>query len=212
MTTTSVRIDTEVLQRLEGIKPRYITTTGFLSQIVEQHIEERVDETLKGSLQPSKGHHASKPAVEISERSEEQPYKELSLRAEEAHVEAEALEAVRAPSGLKRSQVTRAIDPAYQSLQCHADLIEEFWRAKKGRRSDRSWVLLLNGLTAIQSAYGDRVVREQLELAAANGWSSITLANYEKFGLPQRNAPAQAKRGTWEDLTERFGHLNGMSI
>ena len=191
MKTTQVRIDTEVLQRLEAKRPRYISTSAFLSQTVESALNSRVDETPKGSLQPSKGHHTPKPAVEISERSEEQPYKEVSLRAEEAHVETEALEAVRAPAGLKRSQVTRAIDPAYQSLQCHADLIEEFWRAKKGRRSDRSWVLLLNGLTAIQAAYGDRVVREQLELAAANGWSSITLANYEKFGLPQRNAPAQ---------------------
>ena len=207
-----VVLNPQVAAQVAEILPPHMDLTTFVNHVLWTLYSEGVDQTLKGSLQPSKGHHASKTAVEISERSEEQPYKEVSLRAEEAHVEAEALEAVRAPSGLKRSQVTRAIDPAYQSLQCHADLIHRFWRAKKGRRSDRSWVLLLNGLTAIQAAYGDRVVREQLELGEASGWTNITLANYEKYGLPQRNAPAQAKRGTWEDLTERFGHLNGMSI
>ena len=55
---------------------------------------------------------------------------DLSLRAEEAHVEQDALEAVQAPAGLKRHQVARSIDPAFQSLQCHADLIQEFWRAR----------------------------------------------------------------------------------
>ena len=205
-TPKRVVLHPQVAAQVSEILPPHMDLTTFVNHVLWSMYMDRVDETPKGSLQPSKGHHAPKPAVEISERSEEQPYKEVSLRAEEAHVEAEALEAVRAPAGLKRSQVARAIDPAYQSLQCHADLIEEFWRAKKGRRSDRSWVLLLNGLTAIQAAYGDRVVREQLELGAANGWSNITLANYEKFGLPQRNTSVQANDSS------RFAHLTGMSI
>lgn len=201
-----VVLNPQVAAQVSEILPPHMDLTTFVNHVLWTMYMEGIDERGKGSLQPSKGTLISKTAVEISERSEEQPYKEVSLRAEEAHVEAEALEAVRAPAGLKRHQVARAIDPAYQSLQCHADLIEEFWRAKKGRRSDRSWVLLLNGLTAIQAAYGDRVVREQLELAAASGWTNITLANYEKYGLPRGNAPAQANDSS------RFAHLTGMSI
>lgn len=200
-TPKRVVLNPQVAAGVSQILPPHMDLTTFVNHVLWTQFIEGIDERGKGSLQPSKGHHASKTAVEISERSEEQPYKEVSLRAEEAHVDAEALEAVRAPAGLKRLQVARAIDPAYQSLQCHTDLIEEFWRAKKGRRSDRSWVLLLNGLTAIQSAYGDRVVREQLELAAANGWSSITLANYEKFGLPRGNAPTQGNdKVDWSEV------------
>ena len=190
-TPKRVVLHPQVAAQVSEILPPHMDLTTFVNHVLWSMYMDGIDKTPKGSLQPSKGHNTSTPAVEISERSEEQPYKDVSLRAEEAHVEVEALEAVRAPAGLKGSQVARAIDPAYQSLQCHADLIQEFWRAKKGRRSDRSWVLLLNGLTAIQAAYGDRVVREQLELGAANGWQNITLAAYEKYGLPQRNTPAQ---------------------
>ena len=181
----------EVAARIAQILPPYMDLTTFVNDVLFNMPTQALDKQGKGSLQPSKETLTENTAVEISERSEEQPYKEVSLRAEEAHVSPDALEAVRAPAGLKPHQVTRAIDPAYQSLQCHSDLIQEFWRAKKGRRSDRAWVMLLNGLTDIQASYGDRVVREQLELAAANGWTSITLANYEKFGLPRGNAPQQ---------------------
>ena len=196
-TPKRVVLHPQIAARIAEIVPPYMDLTTYVNHALTGIL----DKHDKGSLEPSKGTLTTTTAVEISERSEEQPYKEVSLRAEEAHVEAEVLEAVRAPAGLKRSQVTRAIDPVYQSLQCHAGLIEEFWRTKKGRRSDRAWVMLLNGLTDIQAAYGDRVVREQLELAAANGWTSITLANYEKFGLPRGNAPQQANKSVnWSEV------------
>ena len=39
----------------------------------------------------------------------------------------------------------------------------------------------MGGLRAIQSKYGDAIVKEQLELAINGKWQSITLANYERF-------------------------------
>ena len=56
-----------------------------------------------------------------------------------------------------------------------------FGRPRKGSKGDRSWNLLQTGLKAIQKAYGDSVVKEQLELAINGRWQSITLANYERF-------------------------------
>lgn len=47
-------------------------------------------------------------------------------------------------------------------------------------------------LTKIQDNYGDDVVRDQLVLAEAQRFQSITLKNYEQFGVPKSNAPTQA--------------------
>ena len=195
---TSIRIASELLEALDAHRPTWKTLPRFVEDQLEKVII-GLDSTNTLGDPPTGG----APSFKAVSKKEDVDF---SLRAEEAHVEPECLEAVRAPSGLKRHQVARSIDPAYQSLQCHSDLIQEFWRAKSGKRSDRAWVTLLNGLTAIQSNYGDRIVREQLELASASGWSNITLANYEKFGLPRGNAPAQANDSS------RFAHLTGMSI
>ena len=159
MKTTQVRIDTEVLQRLEGIKPRYITMTGFLSQIAEEHIDSsfklRKPSPASGDPKEAKGG-------------------EVSLNKEDKErVRALSLEGMPIPPAQGK-----AIDPA---LEAHTTLIRDFWRTKKGSKGEQAWKLLQTGLTAIQAAYGDAVVKEQLELAINGRWQSITLANYEKF-------------------------------
>ena len=68
-------------------------------------------------------------------------------------------------------------------LHAHEDLIRDFWKSKAGSKSEAGWKLLNAELLKIQEKYGDRVVREQLELAAANRWKGVSLRNYEQFGL-----------------------------
>lgn len=159
MTTTPVRIDSEVLQRLEGIKPRYITMTGFLSQIAEKHI----DTSLK----------LRKPSPASGDPKEAKGG-EVSLNKEDIErVRALSLEGMPVPPAQGKP-----IDPA---LEAHTTLIRDFWRTKKGSKGEQAWKLLQTGLTAIQAQYGDSVVKEQLELAINGRWQSITLANYERF-------------------------------
>jgi hypothetical protein len=68
---------------------------------------------------------------------------------------------------------------------CKADLLE-FWREyKSGRKSRAAADLLIKGIREIDAKYGQKVVMAQLELAKANCWESITLSNYERFGLPR---------------------------
>jgi len=71
------------------------------------------------------------------------------------------------------------------SLLCHSDLIHSFWDTKAGAKSKQAWALLMTELGKIQERYDDRVLRDQLELAAASRWKSVTLKNYEQFGLSQ---------------------------
>ena len=84
------------------------------------------------------------------------------------------------------------------NLQCHADLIMQFWDAKAGAKSKAAWELLQTELTKIQEKYEDRALITQLELGAANRWKSVTLKNYELFGIQQ--APAQKPQVDWDAL------------
>ena len=53
-------------------------------------------------------------------------------------------------------------------------------------------------LGKIQEKYGDRVVREQLELAAAHRWKGISLRNYEQYGI---NAQKPTQSGfNWDAI------------
>ena len=90
--------------------------------------------------------------------------------------------AVSSSSSNKRTN-TLFIKSLQPSLQCHEDLILDFWKAKSGSKSQAGWKLLNTELVKIQEAYGDKVIRDQLELATANRWKGITLKNYEQFGL-----------------------------
>ena len=82
-------------------------------------------------------------------------------------------------------------------LDCHSDVILAFWDHKAGAKSEAAWKLLLTELSKIQERYGERVVRDQLELAAANRFKSVTLKNYEQFGI-KAATPAQAKTVDWD--------------
>ena len=78
----------------------------------------------------------------------------------------------------------------------HTDLIRDFWRGKKGSKAERAWKLLMSELTKIQEAHGHQVVSEQLELAINGRWTSVTLANYERF-----KPKAKDDEFDWNSLT-----------
>ena len=83
-------------------------------------------------------------------------------------------------------------------LLAHEDLIRDFWKSKAGSKSAAGWKLLNTELIKIQDKYGDRVVREQLELAAANRWKGVSLRNYEQFGV---TAKKKDDAFDWDQLT-----------
>ena len=105
-----------------------------------------------------------------------------------------------------KKEKNKAPKPAWDKavpfgLTPHEDLIRDFWRTKKGSKGERAWNLLMGQLESIKVRYGNDVVREQLELAINGRWTSITLANYEKF-----------KPKTEGKDFSKFAHLTGMSF
>lgn len=78
--------------------------------------------------------------------------------------------------------------------------ILDFWQEKKGSKSERAWILLTKELAAIhahlnvgRSPKGHETFLEQLELATANRFQSITLKNFKAFaeGTPGKAQPEE---------------------
>ena len=77
-----------------------------------------------------------------------------------------------------------------QALSAHEELIQDFWKLKKGSKNNRAWSLLQTELQKIQQAHGDEAVSEQLQLAINGKWASVTLRNYQQFSAPKSVTPA----------------------
>ena len=96
-----------------------------------------------------------------------------------------------------RNSSIKSIPP---SLQAHEDLITAFWKTKAGAKSDAGWKLLMTELGKIQEKYDDRVVRDQLELAAASRWKGVSLRNYEQFGVNTPRQPYGKPETDWDAI------------
>ena len=102
---------------------------------------------------------------------------------------------------IKRSKVTtdRQIR---ENLNKHAELINAFWKIKKGSKSDNAWALLQTELTKIQEVFDDDRVEEQLQLAINGLWKGITLRNMQRFEEPSKKATEpEPKHPAYRDFT-----------
>lgn len=81
---------------------------------------------------------------------------------------------------------------------CRKELLE-FWNEKGGKKSQQAGTYLCNQLIKLAEKYGERVVLDQLELATAKGFDSISVRNYEMFGL-ESNKPQNKTEIDWEAL------------
>lgn len=100
---------------------------------------------------------------------------------------------------LEEKNINKRINKArvvFEALQQHAELIEEFWRVKKGSKGDTAWKLLQTELGKLQASYGDAVVAEQLKMAINGKWAGVSASRYEQFRAPrggQQQPPEQVK-------------------
>ena len=87
--------------------------------------------------------------------------------------------AVSTPS--KRTSFKPKKESVGDALGPYVPLILEFWKTKKGAKSETAWNFLLENLERIRAKYGPQVVEEQLKLAINGKWQSIQLKNFEQF-------------------------------
>ncbi len=202
MSTVQVRLSHRVVTAALATKPDYDTLAAHLSRLIESGLDSAFKlgkaRSPTGS-QPPRGNEAftsyldrrdkendlqvQNPAIEL----------DLSLRAEEAHVSEEKLKKESKKRGPQRE--------IPGCLLAHQDLITKYWKAKPKTKTEAAWKLLMSQLIKLQDKYGDKITRDQLGLAEAQRWQSITLANYERFGVPVANTPKEAKGAVdWDEV------------
>jgi hypothetical protein len=187
-----IEIDDEVLAKVESQCPKYLSPTGFINLLIDKAL------TGVGRL----------PAYCVGAGTQEgftvSSVQDLQTQQVRQPAACEGQELPPAPQGVgeglePKKNKTKKTAPRFvfsvpSDLDWCRDKLLEFWREyKSGKKTEAAGATLIKGIRSIADKYGQPVVHDQLELACACNWESITLSNYERFGLPSRKpgAPAQ---------------------
>jgi len=172
MTTNSIRIYPENYHYLNAEKPKSRSMTAHINMILENR-KNGVDacDTLKI---PNEREREIKKEGGILSNTKKVPN---SINKEKEN--------------LKKTRFKFSTDLIPFELEFASSLIVDFWHSKKKNKTEAAFNLLTGerGLMGIKNKYGEEPVKDQIILAIANGWQSITLKNYETF--------AKAKATSW---------------
>ena len=172
MTTNSIRIYPENYHYLNAEKPKSRSMTAHINMILENR-KNGVDacDTLKI---PNGRERETKKEGGILSNTKKVPN---SINKEKEN--------------LKKKRFKFSSDLIPFELESASSLIVDFWHSKKGKKTEAAFNLLMGekGLIGIKKKYGEDAVKDQITLAIANEWQSITLQNYETF--------AKAKTTSW---------------
>jgi len=180
-----IEIPDELHQRIDAQKPEYLDRKGFVCLILDQALD-RVGRVPAYRVGAGETPVQAVPVVQTSE-------------AQQPQVPTQAVPSSKGKNFKKHLSLI-------PKLEKFEDLILEFFRIKKGSKSETAWSHLMTGLSSIQEKYGDTVVQEQL-MAAINGkWASVTLKNYEQYGLITKKgftpAEPQHKHPAYRDASD----------
>ena len=172
MTTNSIRIYPENYHYLNAEKPKSRSMTAHINMILENR-KNGLDacDTLKI---PNERERETKKEGGILSNTKKIPN---SINKEKEN--------------LKKKRFKFSADLIPFELEFASSLIVDFWHSKKKNKTEAAFNLLTGerGLMGIKNKYGEEPVKDQIILAIANGWQSITLKNYETF--------AKAKATSW---------------
>ena len=172
MTTNSIRIYPENYHYLNAEKPKSRSMTAHINMILENRKNGLdVCDTLKI---PNERERETKKEGGILSNTKKVPN---SINNEKEN--------------LKKTRFKFSSDLIPFELIFASSLIVDFWHSKKKNKTEAAFNLLTGerGLMGIKNKYGEEPVKDQIILAIANGWQSITLKNYETF--------AKAKATSW---------------
>ena len=184
MAQLNFQIPDDLLERLDAQKPQYLDRKGFLCLLIDQALDTPANFLGKGG----RGVGASEPEAFNSLREDDS----LFLSSNEERIQESKR---RAPKQVSDAPPKKRFVFSVPDDLCDykTDLLA-YWREDKGgKKSEAAARTLINGCRAIRDRYGDKVLRDQIELARGYGWENITLRNYEAHGLPKGkgNTPAQ---------------------
>ena len=180
---TEIRIDSELIQRVDAVCPKYMPRTVFINQAVDLYLNHLTPCDTLGICETRAS------SLSISQ--------EKKLRAEQINHPQAAKQITSTNSERKsKNQYGKKLDPEVipAELQDCADQIIEFWAVKKGTRSEGAATRLFNKLSAM--APMDRI--KALHTATDSGWSSVF--------PPKPDTPAPNRVNSGYTPTQEFKH------
>ena len=172
MTTNSIRIYPENYHYLNAEKPKSRSMTAHINMILENR---------KNGLDAC-------DTLKIPNGRERETKKEGGILSSTNRVPNSIN---KEKENFKKTRFKFSADLIPFELESMSSLIVDFWHTKKGKKTEAAFDLLMGekGLIGIKKKYGEDAVKDQITLAIANEWQSITLKNYETF--------AKAKTSSW---------------
>ena len=170
MTTNSIRIYPENYHYLNAEKPKSRSMTAHINMILENR---------KNGLDAC-------DTLKIPNGRERETKKEGGILSNTNRVPNSIN---KEKENFKKTRFKFSVDLIPFELESASSLIVDFWHSKKGKKTEAAFNLLMGekGLIGIKKKYGEDAVKDQITLAIANEWQSITLKNYENFCVSNKN-------------------------
>ena len=154
-------IEQSLIDKISAIKPKYITTNGFIHMLLEDAYNNRVNKTVNLTDDVTYIYTNNKDLEE-----QEQDKKELEAKEQKEKINKKEKQEKIIPDDLKHLQT----------------LIDDFWKVKKGSKSIQAWKQQITEYRKFIEKYGEQILRDQLEAGIlAGSWKGCTLKNYESI-------------------------------
>ena len=165
MSKTRPTIEQSLIDKIAAIKPKYITTNGFIHMLLEDAYNDRVNK--KQNLTNNVDYiYTNNKELEDKKLDNKSIDKDLERKEQKEKIN-------------KKEKQEKIIPDDLLHLQT---LIDDFWKVKKGSKSIQAWKQQITEYKKFIDKYGEQVLRDQLEAGILAGtWKGCTIKNYESI-------------------------------
>ena len=164
MSKTRPTIEQSLIDKIAAIKPKYITTNGFIHMLLEDAYNDRVNK--KQNLTNNVDYiYTNNKELEDKKLDNKSIDKDLERKEQKEKINKKEKQEKNIPDDLKHFQT----------------LIDDFWKVKKGSKSIQAWKLQITEYRKFIDKYGEQVLRDQLEAGILAGtWKGLKMSHYEE--------------------------------
>jgi len=156
MSKTRPILDRSLIDKITAIKPKYITTNGFINMLLEDAYNDRVN----------KKHNLTNNIDYIYTNNKELEDKKLERKEQKEKIN-------------KKEKQEKIVPDDLRDIQ---ELILEFWKTKKGSKSIEAWKRQNTEYRKFIDKYGVETLKDQLDAGIlAGSWKGCTIKNYESI-------------------------------
>ena len=156
MSKTRPILDKSLIDKIIAIKPKYITTNGFINTLLEDAYNDRVN----------KNANLTNNVDYIYTDNKDLEDKKLERKEEKEKINKKEKQEKIVPDDLKHLELP----------------ILDFWKVKKGSKSIQAWKQQIKECRKFIDKYGEKVLLDQLDAGIlAGSWKGCTIKNYESI-------------------------------